>query len=216
MQHREPSERRPRRTLRIIAVGVLLVAYTCLSHYCNIRGAHRLGAVLALAPPVAFLVTVLRHTVSASVLLLAAALGALLLYDAWPILEKNFSVVYLLQECGMYGLLAVGFGRSLRAGDVALCTRLADKLHGPLNAAEILYTRQVTLAWTLFFTLMGVTIAVLYVTAPRAVWSAFVNFVATPLIVAMFAAEYLVRGRVLPHTERRGIWATMRVYFASR
>ena len=33
----------------------------------------------------------------------------------------------------MYGLLAVGFGRSLRAGDVALCTRLADRLHGPLT-----------------------------------------------------------------------------------
>jgi hypothetical protein len=36
------------------------------------------------------------------------------------------------------------------------------------------------------------------------------------LIVAMFAAEYAVRGRVLPHTERRGILATMRVFFASR
>jgi uncharacterized membrane protein len=215
LQHREPSER-PQDALRIVAVGVLLVAYTCLSHYSNTRGAHRLGAVLALTPPVAFLVTVLRHTVPASIVLLAAAIGALLLYDNWPILEKNFSVVYLLQEFGMYGLLAVGFGRSLRAGEVALCTRLADKLHGPLNAAEILYTRRVTLAWTLFFALMGVIIAVLYVAAPRAVWSAFVNFVATLLIVAMFAAEYAVRGRVLPHTERRGIWATVRVFFASR
>jgi uncharacterized membrane protein len=216
LRHREPSERRPRRALRIIAVGVLLVAYTCLSHYCNTRGAHRLGAVLALAPPVAFLVTVLRHSVPASVVLLATALGALLLYDNWPILEKNFSVVYLLQECGMYGLLAVGFGRSLRTGEVALCTRLADKLHGPLNAAEIRYSRRVTLAWTLFFALMGATIVVLYVTAPRAVWSAFVNFLATPLILSMFAAEYVVRGRVLPHTERRGVWATVRVFFASR
>jgi uncharacterized membrane protein len=171
---------------------------------------------LALVPLVALLVTVLRHSVPSYVVLLAAALGALLLYDNWPILEKNFSVVYLLQECGMYGLLAAGFGRSLRAGNVALCTRLADKLHGPLNAAEILYTRRVTLAWTLFFTLMGVTIVILYVTAPRAVWSAFVNFLATPLILAMFAAEYVVRGRVLPQTERRGMWASVRIFFASR
>ena len=116
----------------------------------------------------------------------------------------------------MYGLLAAGFGRSLAAGEVALCTRLADKLHGPLNTQEILYTRRVTLAWTIFFTLMGVAVVILYVAAPRAVWSAFVNFLATPLIVAMFAAEYIVRRRVLPHTERRGIWATMRVFFASR
>jgi uncharacterized membrane protein len=202
--------------LRIAAVCVLIIAYTCLSHYCNTHGVHRLGAALALAPPLAFVLGVLRHTVPAFVLLLATALGGLLLYDAWPILEKNFSVVYLLQECGMYGLLALGFGRSLRAGDVALCTRLADRLHGPLNAAEIRYSRRVTLAWTLFFALMTVTVAVLYVSVPRAVWSAFVNFAALPLIATMFAAEYVVRGRVLPHTERRGIWATMQVFFASR
>jgi uncharacterized membrane protein len=216
LQHREPSERPAPGVLRIVAIGALITAYACLSHYCNVRGVHRLGAILALAPPVALLFTLLRHAVPSYIVLVAAALGALLLYDNWPILEKNFSVVYLLQEFGMYGLLAVGFGRSLRAGEVALCTRLADKLHGPLNAAEILYTRRVTLAWTLFFALMGVIIAVLYVAAPRAVWSAFVNFVATLLIVAMFAAEYAVRGRVLPHTERRGIWATVRVFFASR
>ena len=216
MLHREPSESPPWGALRIVAIGALLVAYTCLSHYCNTHGVRGLGAVLALAPAVAFLLTVLRHTVPTYIVVLAAALGALLLYDNWPILEKNFSVVYLLQELGMYGLLAAGFGRSLRAGEVALCTRLADKLHGPLSAAELLYTRRVTLAWTLFFALMGVAIAVLYFVAPRAVWSAFVNFVATPLIVAMFAAEYAVRGHVLPHTERRGIWATMRVFFASR
>ena len=216
MQHREPSDRLPHGDLRMVAVGVLLVGYTCLSHYCNTRGAYRLGAILALAPAVALVVTVLRHTVPPSIMWLAAALGGLLLYDNWPILEKNFSVVYLLQECGMYGLLAAGFGRSLRTGDVALCTRLADKLHGPLNAAEIRYTRRVTLAWTVFFALMGVTIVVLYASAPRAVWSAFVNFLATPLILAMFAAEYAVRRRALPHTERRGIWATVRVFFASR
>jgi len=104
----------------------------------------------------------------------------------------------------------------LRAGDVALCTRLADRLHGPLNAAEIRYSRRVTLAWTLFFALMTATVAVLYVSVPRPVWSAFVNFAALPLIAALFAAEYVVRGRVLPHTERRGIWATMRVFWASR
>jgi uncharacterized membrane protein len=202
--------------LRIVAFGVLILAYTGLSHYCNTHGVHRLGAILAVAPLVLLLVTVLRHTVPAYAVLLAAALGALLLYDNWSLLEQNFSVVYLLQECGMYGLLAAGFGRSLRAGEVALCTRFADKLHGPLNAAEVVYTRRVTLAWALFFTLMGATVVVLYVTAPRAVWSAFVNFLATPLILAMFAAEYAVRGRVLPHTERRGIWASVRIFFASR
>ena len=216
MQHREPSERRSLGALRIAAVCVLIVAYTCLSHYCNTRGVRPLGVGLALTPPLAVLITLLWHTLRSALALLVTALGVLLLYDGWPILEKNFSVVYLLQECGMYGLLAIGFGRSLRAGNVALCTRLADKLHGPLNAAEVRYTRRVTLAWTLFFVLMAATIAILYVSSPRALWSAFVNFVTIPLIAAMFAAEYAVRGRVLPHTERHGIWASVRVFFASR
>jgi uncharacterized membrane protein len=157
-----------------------------------------LGALLALAPATAVLITVLWHTLRPFLAVLITALVALLLYDAWPILEKNFSVVYLLQECGMYGLLAVGFGRSLRAGDVALCTRLADQLHGPLNAAEIRYTRQVTMAWTVFFTVLIAMVVALYVVAPLAVWSVFVNFVTLPLMVAMFGAEYVVRGRVLP------------------
>ena len=34
-----------------------------------------------------------------------------------------------------------------------LCTQLADKVHGPLSALELRYTRRVTAAWTLFFVL---------------------------------------------------------------
>lgn len=202
--------------VKTAAFGALILAYTSLSHYCNTRGAHRLGAVLALAPAVAALITVLWQTLRPALAVLIAALCGLLLYDAWPMLEKNFSVVYLLQECGMYGLLTVGFGRSLCAGEVALCTRLADRLHGPLSAAEIRYTRQVTWAWTVFFAGILAIIVALYCEAPLAVWSAFVNFFTLPLMAAMFAAEYAVRGRVLPQTERRGILATMRVFFANR
>jgi uncharacterized membrane protein len=175
-----------------------------------------LGAILALAPPAAVLLTLVWRTLRAPLAVLVTALGALLLYDAWPLLEKNFSVVYLLQECGMDGLLAFGFGYTLRPGDVALCTRLADKLHGPLSAAEIRYTRQVTLAWAVFFTVLGAITVLLYFAAPLAVWSAFISFMTLPLIAAMFAAEYILRGRVLPRTERRGLVATMRVFFADR
>jgi uncharacterized membrane protein len=212
----EPNERLSRGVLKTAAVCVLILAYATLSHYCNTRGAYRLGTVLALGPAAAVLIALAWQTLRAPLAVLVTVLGALLLYDVWPLLEKNFSVVYLLQECGMDGLLAVGFGGSLRAGRVALCTRLADKLHGPLSAAEIRYTRQVTLAWTVFFAALGVITVALYWEAPLAVWSAFVSFMTLPLMAAMFAAEYLVRGRVLPQTERRGLVATMRVFFADR
>ncbi len=216
MRNREPSEGPSRTALKTAAVCILLLAYTSLSHYCNTQGAHRLGASLAIAPVLALLVTLLWQTLRATLAVPATALCGLLLYDTWPILEKNFSVVYLLQECGMYGILAVGFGRSLRSGDVALCTRLADRLHGPLSAAEVRYSRQVTLAWTVFFTTLGAIIVGLYVAAPLALWSGFVNFVTLPLVAAMFAVEHIVRRRVLPQTEHRGILETMRVFLASR
>lgn len=216
MPNSEPSERLSRGVLKTAAVCALILAYAFLSHYCNTRGAHRLGAVLALAPVAAVLITLLWQTLRAPLAMPVTALGALLLYDVWPLLEKNFSVVYLLQECGMDGIFAAGFGFSLRAGQVALCTRLADTLHGPLSAVEIRYTRWVTLAWTVFFTALGAITVALYYAAPLAVWSAFVSFMTLPLMLAMFAAEYVVRGWVLPQTKRRGLVATMRVFFANR
>jgi uncharacterized membrane protein len=142
--------------------------------------------------------------------------AALLLYDCWPLLEKKFSMVYLLQECGMYGLLAFGFGRSLGPGDTALCTQLADRLHGPLTPRELRYTRRVTAAWGIFFAALTLTILALYLFGPLAIWSMFVNFIALPLVALMFAAEYAVRRCTFPDTDRRGILATVRVFLSSR
>jgi len=141
---------------------------------------------------------------------------ALLLYDGWAQLEKKFSMVYLIQECGMYSLLAFGFGRSLGPGNLALCTRLADRLHGPLSPREVRYTRQVTVAWAVFFGALTLTILGLYAFASLTVWSLFVNFIALPLVGLMFVAEYAVRRHALPETERRGILASVRVFLSSR
>jgi uncharacterized membrane protein len=204
------------RRLQLAAALVLLAAYSGLSHYCNTHGMRRPGAVLALTPPLAIGVSLLwqyARPVIAGALTVSAAL---LLYDQWPLLEKKFSMVYLLQECGMYGLLAAGFGRSMAAGDVALCTRLADRLHGPLTPREVRYTRQVTAAWACFFGALTLTILALYLFAPLAIWSLFVNFIALPLIALMFVVEYAVRRHALPETDRPGILASVRVFLLSR
>jgi uncharacterized membrane protein len=193
-----------------------VLAYASLSHYCITRHRPELGAALAVIPLLALGASLLRRSKGA---LLAATVGvaaALVLYDCRPLLERNFSLVYLLQECGMNGLLAVIFGRSLRAGETPLCTRFADRLHGPLTPVEMRYTRRVTLAWTLLFAAITLTTLVLYAAAPLAVWSLFVNFVTVPLIAAMFAAELAVRRRVLPPADRGGILASLRVFFAER
>jgi uncharacterized membrane protein len=215
LQNREPSERRAPR-LRIAAVSLLLIAYALLSHYCNTHASRTLGAVLALTPLLGAAFALLWRVAKPLIALLAGIMASVLLYDCRGFFEQHFSIVYLLQECGMYGLLAFGFGHSLRPNEVALCTQLADRLHGPLSEREVRYTRQVTAAWSAFFAAMTLGIVLLYLLAPRGVWSAFVNFIAIPLIALMFVVEYAVRRRVLPESFHSGILATVRIFFASR
>ena len=204
------------RGLQVAAAAVLLCAYTGLSHYCNSHDIRPLGAALALGPTLLVGWGLLWRWTRPWIAGALALAAALLLYDCWPQLEKNFSMVYLLQECGMYGLLGAGFARSLGAGRTAICTRLADRLHGPLTPQEVRYSRQVTAAWAGFFAALTVTILALYLFAPLRVWSLFVNFVALPLVALMFVAEYAVRRHLLPQTDRRGVLATVRVFFSSR
>jgi uncharacterized membrane protein len=104
---------------------------------------------------------------------------------------------------------------SLLGNRVALCTQLADKVHGPLTPQELRYTRRVTAAWALFFLLITGATFGLFLFTPLRIWSLFANFCVLPLIGLMFVAEYAVRRRVLPQVPRRGILAAVRVYFAN-
>jgi uncharacterized membrane protein len=205
-----------RRRLQMAAVVLFVVAYAGLSHYSNtVAPTHDLGVGLALGPVLALGLLLIWRWTRLWVAVLAATVMILLLRHHWPLLEKNFPVVYLLQEAGFYGVLAASFGRSLYGDRVALCTQIADKVHGPLTAQELAYTRQVTLAWTVFFVLIAAASLGLFLFAPLRAWSAFANFCVIPLIGVMFLAEYAVRRRVLPQAPRRGILAAVRVYFAS-
>jgi uncharacterized membrane protein len=202
------------RRLQLAAVVLFFVAYAVLSHYSNSNPqAQDLGAALAFAPLLIIGVALawrLKGLLTAA--LLAAAAG-LMLRQFWPLFAQNFSIVILIQQCGVYSILAFSFGRSLVHGRVPLCTQLADKVHGPLGQPELRYTRKVTLSWVIFFLLNLAVTLLLFVFAPSRVWSLFVNFLSAPLVLLMFAAEYAVRRRALPQV-RSGLVATLRVYFA--
>ncbi len=204
-----------RRRLQLAAIIAFVVAFAGLSHYGNsVAKTHDLGVGLALGPVLAVGFALIWRWTHLGVALLAAAGAAVLLRHYWPLLEKNFSVVYLLQEGGFYSLMAASFGQSLLGRRVALCTQLADKVHGPLTPQEVRYTRRVTAAWALFFIAITAATVGLFLFAPLRVWSLFANFCVLPLIGLMFVAEYAVRRRVLPQTPHRGILAAVRVYFA--
>jgi uncharacterized membrane protein len=204
-----------RRRLQLAAIIALVGAYAGLSHYSNsVAKTHDLGVALALGPVLAVGLLLAWRWTHLGVALLAAAAVGMILSHYWPVLEKNFSVVYLLQEGGFYSLMAASFGQSLLGRRVALCTQLADKVHGPLTPQEVRYTRRVTAAWSLFFILITAATVGLFLFAPLRIWSLFANFCVLPLIGLMFVAEYAVRRRVLPQVPRRGILAAVRVYFA--
>jgi uncharacterized membrane protein len=203
------------RRLQLAAVLLFFIAYSLLSHYSNLNPqGHDLRTLLALAPMLTLGLALLWRWSGALIALLTAAAAAVLLRAFWPLFAQNFSTVYLVQQVGFYSIMAFTFGRSLRSGSVPLCTQLADKVHGPLSALELRYTRSVTLAWTIFFLLNLAATFLLFEFAPLRVWSMFVNFCSLPLILLMFVAEYAVRRRVLPRVQRSGLIATLRIYFA--
>ena len=204
------------RRLQCAAASLLVAAYAGLSHYCNsVAGAHDLGAALALAPLTAVaLILAWRGPSPRVAMLLTAGLGGLL-YGLWPLLTRNYTLFSLVQESGVYCLLGATFSRSLLTNRVALCTHLADKVHGPLLPHEVQYTRRVTAAWAVFFFSIAAVSILLYLLAPLRIWSIYINFCVLPLVGAMFVAEYLVRRRVLPQNRRAGLLATVRVYLAT-
>jgi uncharacterized membrane protein len=203
------------RRLQLAAVVLLFIAYSALSHYSNLNPqAHDLRTGLALAPMLTLGFVLLWRWNGALTACVVAVATAILVRACWPVLTQNFSILYLVQQCGFYGLMAITFGRSLLKGRVPLCTQMADKVHGPLSTLELHYTRNVTLAWVVFFLLNLAASFVFFALAPLRIWSLFVNFCALPLILAMFVAEYLVRRRALPQVHRGGLLATLRVYFA--
>jgi uncharacterized membrane protein len=205
-----------RRRLQLAAVGVLIVAYSGLSHYSNSHAQQRdLATLLALAPMLTLGLLLLWRWRGALTALLATFGVGLLGWHLWPLFEQNFSIVYLIQQLGFYGLMAATFGFSLLPGRQPFCTQLADKVHGPLGLPELRYTRQVTAAWGWFFIVNMAVTVLLYAFAPLNVWSLFVNFLALPLIGLMFAVEYAIRRQVLKQVHTGGLIATLRVYFAN-
>lgn len=92
-----------------------------------------------------------------------------------------------------YSSFLAVFGFSLLPGREPVLTRLVLKIRGPLPPELLAYTRHVTAAWCCFFTAQLALSLTLFLVAPLAVWSLFINVLNLPLVVAMFAIEYAYR-----------------------
>lgn len=207
----------PGRAVRWIVIAAGCIAYPVLAHYSTTTSAATtfpsLGVAVSLAPSLAILFWLTwRSPVKPAMLLLCAVVGVLL-WGGWSVLERNFNWVYFLQHAGTYAMLAAVFGVTLARGRQPLCTRFAEVVHGSLTPEEVRYSRQVTLAWTLFLLAISLTSSALFFFAGIEVWSVFANFLSFPLVLLMFVVEYGIRLRMLPHQKKHSIMDGMRAYW---
>ena len=149
-----------------------------------------------------------QHGLGALAALLVAGLCAQAVFGV----QVSTQWLYLAQHVGVHLFLAVGFGSTLRAGQTSLITTMAARVHQNFTPAMALYTRKVTLAWTLYFVAMAVLSVALYRFASFEAWARFANLL-TPLAVAsMFGAEYLLRYHWHPEFERTSVADAIRSY----
>jgi uncharacterized membrane protein len=203
-----------RRERSFVAVTVVLsVGYAVLAHAAIIDGVPpALGALLSLVPLAGFALWAGRRSRHRA-LALALALGAgTALWLGWGTLERHFPSVFFVDHIVINLLLALAFGRTLAGGREPLCTLFARIIHGTLEPDVVRYTRQVTLAWTLFFAVLAALSCTLYLAGFVAAWSLLANILSPLLVGTMFVVEYAIRHRVLPDHKRIGILGGIRAF----
>ena len=201
------------RVLRWMVIAALVIGYPFLAHYTNKSApGGNLGALVAISPVVLIALVLAWRSPRRSILLGVLVLLCGALWAGWPMLENHFGLVYWLQHTGMQLILFMTFARTLFAGRKPLCTSFAEAVHAPLTPQHIIYARQVTVAWTLFFAAMALASTMLFFKAPLTTWSFFANFLTLPLVALMFIAEYWVRRVTLPDTKHTRILDAVRAF----
>ncbi|MGC1172497.1 MAG: hypothetical protein WA904_02335 [Polaromonas sp.] len=201
------------RGLRWAAIAGACLAYAVLSHLAAADPHPDLwDAAVAMAPLVLLAGVLAWRSPHRTWMLTLCLAGATILYAISGWLVQHYNWVFLLQHAGIQALLGLAFARTLRAGQIPMVSRFAAVIHGPLSPALARYTRQVTWAWTLYFAVMTGLSLLLFGLAPVAVWSAFANLLNLPLLILMFAAEYVVRLFLLAPSDRAGPLEAIRAY----
>lgn len=203
-----------RSTLRAVGIALLVIVYSLLAHYTNQSPARaNLGAVVAMTPLFLISLLVVWQSQQRLAMLIVLAMALLLLAWQWPTLTQHVGLVYWLQYMSMQIMLFVMFARTLVGGRKPLCTHFAEIVHTePLSPQHLVYARQVTFAWSVFFAAMALVSAILFIWTPLATWSFFANFMTWPLIGLMFVAEYWMRKWRLPELRDTHILDAVRAF----
>jgi len=127
----------------------------------------------------------------------------------WPLFKLGFVTASALTHWAIYTTLLLTFALTLLPGREPLISAMARRMHGGMSDEMMVYTRRVTIAWSVFCAAQLATSVTLFCFAPLVVWSFFVNILDLPLVAAMFAAEYAVRLRALRDPPRHSLAAIL-------
>jgi uncharacterized membrane protein len=116
---------------------------------------------------------------------------------------------------GVNGMLALGFGATLRAGHTPLITTLARRVHRNFTPEMAVYTRKCTVAWTVYFVGISLISIGLYAFAPFDTWAFFANLLSPITVAVMFGGEYWLRYQLHPEFERASVADAIRSYMHS-
>jgi len=192
---------------------VLAVAFAILAHAAIIAGiSPAVGATLSLVPVALLALSAARRSRHRQAAIAVIAAGGVALWLGWGQLERHFPDLFFLEHAGSNLVLAIVFGRTLLAGREPLCTLFARIVHGHLPPEVERYSRQVTVAWTVFFAALFTASCTLYLGRYLEAWSLLANILTPLLVGTLFVVEYAVRLRVLPHWERVGILGGVRAF----
>lgn len=178
-----------------IAVALAFFAYQFLIHKVTTAGQFTpVSAAMVLFPFIFGAGWILTLEVGARRALLVIAalmllgLGAVGLFGL-PHSAIAFGLPHLVTNLFLMWV----FARTLKNGREPLITTIARRVHSSLQPELESYTRNVTIAWSLFFAAQVIVSMTLFSFAPLDVWSTFINLLNGPSVVLMFVLEYTYR-----------------------
>lgn len=181
-------------------------------HAVATPGEHGFGLALVLAPVVVLAFGAAARSTRRGWLLPLWALACAALWAARASLARHFGWGLYLEHVSFNLAMALLFGTTLLRGREPLCSRFAAMIRGPLTPPVERYTRGITVAWTVFFVAIAAVSTVLFATASIVEWSTFANYLALPLVGAMFVGEHAWRRIALPGVRSPGMLTALRAY----
>lgn len=200
--------------LRAVAIAAFSAIYVLGSYWLMTQAKGSAWSVVGVLGPM--LVLVALGSWRAGNRWLGAVAGLSVVALCWQALAGwhiPASLLYLAQHVGVHFFLALGFGGTLKQGQTPLITVLATRVHGGhITPDMVIYTRKVTVAWTVFFLFMVVVSVGLFALAPFDWWAFFANFLTPAAAALMFVGEFLLRYHWHPEFKRTTLAEAIRSY----